>query len=45
MAISSYKGAKAVQKYKLQGIGFYKVVEYVGIGTYKGFVSAGDLLL
>jgi hypothetical protein len=45
VAISSYKRVKAVQEYKLQGIGSHRAVEYVGISTYRGFISIGDLLL
>ena len=45
MAIGFYKGAKAVQKYKPQGIGSRKAVKYIGISTCRGFVNIGDLLL
>jgi len=44
VAIGSYRGAKAVRECKPQGIGSRRAVEYVGIGTRRGFVSAGDLL-
>jgi len=44
MAIGSHRGAKAVRKYKPQGISSHRVVEHVGISTHRGFVSAGDLL-
>jgi len=42
VAVSSYRGVKAVMGYKRRGlvpIG----VEYVGISTRRGFVSIGDL--
>ena len=44
MASGSHRGAKAVQEYKPQGIGFYRVVEYIGISTHREFISIGDLL-
>jgi len=44
MASSSYRGAKAIREYKPQGIVSYRAVEYVGIGTRRGFISVGDLL-
>ena len=43
-ANSFCKEVEAVQKYKLQGIGFYRVVEYIGISIYKGFIKVKDLL-
>ena len=45
MAVGSRRGAKAVREYKPQGIGSRRAVEYVGIGTRRGFVGVGDLLL
>jgi len=42
--MGSYRGAKAVQEYKPQGIGSYRAVEHMGISTRRGFVSIGDLL-
>jgi len=44
VASGSRRGAKAIREYKPQGIGSYRAVEYIGIGTCRGFVSAGDLL-
>jgi len=44
MASGSHRGAKAIQEYKPQGIVSYRAVEYVGISTHRGFISAGDLL-
>jgi len=44
VAISSHRGAKAVQEYKPQGIGSHRAVEHIGISTYRGFISIGDLL-
>ena len=44
MAIGSYRGVKAVQKYKPQRIGSYRVVKYIGISTRRGFITIGDLL-
>jgi hypothetical protein len=45
VAVGSRRGAKAVREYKPQGIGSHRAVEYVGIGTRRGFVTVGDLLL
>ena len=45
MAVGSRRGVKAVRGYGPQGIGSYRAVEYVGIGTRRGFVGAGDLLV
>ena len=39
MAIGSYRGVKAIREYKLEGIGSYRAVEYIGIGTYRGFIT------
>ena len=44
VANSFCKGVKAVWEYKPQGIGFYRAVEYMGIGAYRGFVRVRDLL-
>jgi len=44
VAIGSHRGAKAVREYKPQGISSYRAVEYIGISTRRGFISAGDLL-
>jgi len=44
VANSSYRGVKAVRECKPQGISFYRAAEYVGIGTYRGFVGVRDLL-
>ena len=44
VANSFCKGVKAVWECKLQGIGFYRVVEYVGIGACRGFIGVRDLL-
>ena len=44
MAVGFRRGVKAIQECKLQGIGSYRAVEYIGIGTHGEFVTAGDLL-
>ena len=41
---SFYKGVKAVQEYKPQGINSHKTVKYIGISTYRGFIRVKDLL-
>jgi len=44
VASGSRRGAKAVREYKPQGIGSYRAVEHIGIGTCRGFINVGDLL-
>jgi len=44
VVVGSRRGVKAIRECKPQGIGSRRAVEYVGIGTRRGFVGAGDLL-